>query len=121
MTVDLDRTINEMRSYLDENRDKYNAINSKINEPGFSKQVLINVHNWLSDVMSYDPTKGGQEATAAFIIGRTQVRFVPLLVDIEFQAQYEEELVRFNEAVRELEQQAEQERKPDPNYADPIS
>jgi len=119
MTVDLDRTITEMRSYLDENRDKYNAIQAKMSEEGFGRKVLVNVFNWMSDVMSYDPTKGGQEATAAFIIGRTQVRFLPLLVDVEFQAQYEEELARFEEAVRELEQQAA--REPDPNQADPIS
>ena len=99
-----DQQVADMRKWIDDNRDRYQLVRQKLEDPKFVENLFRQVYIWLEDLMSYDPTKGGDHV-AAFIIGRTQVRVHPFLADVEFKEQYEEELARFNESVRELEKQ----------------
>lgn len=98
----MDKTINEMRSWLDENRDNYNEAIEKMSDPAFVKTTLASIRSWMLDVMGYNPTKHSSDV-AVFVIGRAQVFFHTLLNDLDFVAQFEEELQRFNEAVKEIE------------------
>ena len=107
MTIDLDRTITEMRSWINDNQVNYDEAKTKMADPEFVKGTFLSVRSFLSDLMSYNPITSGDQ-TASFIIGRTQVRFARLLEDIEFIGQFEEEVARFEEAAGRLENAAEE-------------
>jgi hypothetical protein len=103
-----DKTIEEMRGYIDENRSRYEEAKNKIENPKFVEGMFKSIKSMLDDIMSYNPIhheNGG--AVASFVLGRTQVRFSGLYDDMEFMAQFEEEEKRFYEAVKELEDASE--------------
>lgn len=101
---DMDKVIQEMRGYLDENRDRYAEAQDKLSDPSWVRSNFEAIKSMLSDVMQYNPIKVVDSGTtAALIIGRTQIRVAGLYADIEFMAQFEEEQKRFEEAVQQIE------------------
>lgn len=106
MTVDFDKTVEEMRGWVDENRPRYEQAKLRMKDPQFVQGTFSAIRTMLDDIMSYNPIKhenGGN--VASFVLGRTQVRFSGLYDDMQFMAQFEEEEKRFYEAVNELENQ----------------
>lgn len=98
----MEKTVLEMRSWLDENRGNYEEAMSKLSDPKFVRMTMASIRSWLADIMGYNPVNHSGDV-AVFIIGRAQVRFAGLIDDLDFIAQFEEEKSRFKEAVKELE------------------
>ena len=97
-----DKAIEEMRGYIDENRTRYEEAKMKLADPTYVHKTFEAIKSMLGDIMGYNPIKHDTSGiVAAFVLGRTQIRFGGLYDDLQFMSQFEEEEARFYEAINE--------------------
>ena len=97
-----EKSLEEMRGWLDENEVHYREAQDKLTNPEFVKRILHNINVWSNELMGFNPVQH-EERVAVYVVGRTQQNLYPLLKDIEFVEQFEEERARYQEAVVEME------------------